>query len=227
MFVAIEGIDGSGKSTLIRNLLSAADYNTKIAFATPTMLTADGRRFRKIKNDKTLMAKTPVKTNLQILLGDMEKTTEIFAPAITRNLNDLLIVADRWFLASIAYQAVNATVESPMITMHDAMVEFYRYFCDSNGCPSVLVPDVCIILDGEIKTFQKRLEGRAKTPTDLLIERQECYREAFKHFVNNHAQIIKEAGCGAFDAKTNYVMLKADTTNAEDILCTTLKLLEV
>lgn len=106
MFVVIEGIDGSGKTTLFKNLLEYAnnscDYPTK--FVRAPGQTKAGSKIRDIVLGHDDLCST---AQLFLYLGDMVNTWEY---QIEPYIKNHIVIADRWWLSTYTYQYENRSL---------------------------------------------------------------------------------------------------------------------
>ncbi|MGM0597252.1 MAG: dTMP kinase [Myxococcota bacterium] len=163
LFIAIEGIDGSGTTTLIRNLLaelSTAGYNP-LSTCEPSNSEV-GAYIRKVLKQKSKLSSSDVLALLFATDRIIHYKSEI-KPAIGKGR---IVLSDRYLLSSLAYQ----TLEEE---------EQWVYTLNSR----VPVPHLTIFIDIDIESAQARMAER--TDRDFLeeVEYQKIIREKYKYFL--------------------------------------------
>ena len=102
MFVAVEGIDGCGKSTTISRIMHLANkHHIANVYAKETTQTAMGRSIRQaVLSPSVYLTKSEQATAFAI--ARLECLKKITIPALLKNE---LVIGDRYMLSSLAYQA--------------------------------------------------------------------------------------------------------------------------
>ena len=180
VFIAFEGIDGSGKGTQIRKLKKYLEKNGHPVFRTQE------------PND------SPVGSLIhQIMIGRIHTTNDVIAALfvadrldhIQNETNGLLkflnqginVISDRYYFSSYAYQSVDL----PM----DWIISANR------PCASLLKPDVTVFIDVDPEVTMARIEKNRLTKelfeqTDRLIETRKRYFEAFEKLKDTENVLI-------------------------------------
>lgn len=142
-FVAVEGIDGSGTTTVVEALDDELDV---VATAEPAEQHWTGEAARRAINDQDAHPMT----DLMFFLGDrayhIENTIE---PALHEGKT---VVTDRYWLSTYAYQQENldGVVRDPVAFIARSMSEW------------VLEPDLTILLDLPVEVATERSAGEDK-----------------------------------------------------------------
>ncbi len=148
-FIVIEGIEGSGKSTLNRRLkesLEKAGYNilltrepggTKIGQDIRTLLLSDREEFSSMD----------FKTELLLFFADRaQHIEEIILPALD---DGQLVLCDRYFYSTLAYQHFGRGLERGMI---DTLIQLVV---------GTTIPDLVILVDLDPTTALTRAKSRS------------------------------------------------------------------
>lgn len=178
-FIALEGIDGSGKSTQIK-LLSERLENAYIT-CEPTN-GAIGKLIRDIMSGKIFVdpytcAHLFSADRIEHLMNEENGMVKLLKSG--KN-----VISDRYIFSSLAYQGVQIPME-------------YVYELNKKAS-EILMPDLTVFIDIPINSAIKRIsENRESTDIyetkDRLIKVRENYLEAFKMF-GNTTKILKVDG---------------------------------
>ena len=140
LFVVLEGIDGSGKTTQLQKtakyLFNKSKYNHILATREPYK----SRETREIlRQDSDPYAKARKLAEL-FVQDRKEHVDEIILPALKKGL---YIISDRYKYSTIVYQSVQGIPLQELIEMHKGM----------------LVPDLTLIFDVPVKTAMQRMKN--------------------------------------------------------------------
>ncbi|MBO4532591.1 MAG: dTMP kinase [Treponema sp.] len=126
-FVVFEGIDGAGTSTQIKKLVEAAPQKY-IATAEPTT-GETGRFLRRMLSGEFYVDE---KTNAYLFAAD--RCEHIFGKGGVKELCDSgkIVVSDRYFFSSLAYQSVSCGLELPMLLNSPFPLPEYLFFFEIN-----------------------------------------------------------------------------------------------
>ena len=157
MFITLEGIEGSGKTTQIRHLktyFESRGYRclvTREPGGTPL-----GERLRDALLDVggTMLAETEL---FLYLASRAEHTAEVIRPAIERGS---IVISDRYADASVAYQGGGRRLGVDLVRSLNQVA--------TGG----VKPDVTFLLDLDPDEGLTRLDGRASGGTRDRIERE-------------------------------------------------------
>lgn len=176
IFIAFEGIDGSGKTTQI-NFIS---------------------KWLKEKNYPIFITREPGGTklgeslrNLVLHSENMSSKTEmlLFSAARSHHVNKVIkpllksgtiVLCDRYIDSSLAYQGYGRNLEIEKI------IDISLWAVDN------LMPNICIVLDLDIKYFMKRISVRAsndrieKSGINFMNNVRNGYLKLAKEFSKNH-----------------------------------------
>ena len=152
-FIVFEGIDGAGTSTQIKKLVDR-DTSRFVATAEPTSLET-GKFLRRM-----LAGEFPVdeKTNAYLFAAD--RCEHIFGKGGVKELCDSgkIVVSDRYFFSSMAYQSVSCGEELPrLLNSQFPLPEYLFYF--------VINPEISlgrVTARGEKKEIYETIEKQKK-----------------------------------------------------------------
>lgn len=156
MFVTIEGIDGSGKSTVIEAIKDGFDNVTTTA--EPSELWT-GRQVRECLQDETL---NPL-TDFYFFMGDrVNHIEETIKPV---NDSEGIVVSDRYADSTRAYQPVALAQSDHFDTQIDAKI-----FIEETMDAWNYVPDVTIYIDISVDTALERCDQEEKYEKREFLE---------------------------------------------------------
>lgn len=139
MFIAIDGIDGAGKTTLAQQLAELLGQLNPITTKEPTDASHWGRRLRAA----AVEARLPRDKELEFFCKDrLHHIEKLIQPALQ---GGRLVITDRYVDSTLAYQA-----HTP-----EEANELYQSLL-----PEIIVPDVTFILRCPVQTGLKRLKKR-------------------------------------------------------------------
>jgi dTMP kinase len=160
LFIAIEGIDGSGTTTLIRNLLPELSAKGYEPFSTCEPSTSEvGSYIRKVLKQKSKLSSSDVLALLFATDRIIHYKSEI-KPAIDQGK---IVLSDRYLLSSLAYQ----TLEEE---------EKWVYALNSR----VPAPDLTIFVDIDVESAQVRMAERKDRDFLEEVKYQEIIRGKYK-----------------------------------------------
>jgi dTMP kinase len=141
MFVILEGIDGSGKSTLhniLKVKLPQYEYLPEIVFTREPGGTKFGENLRNILLSEEI---TPTTTFLLMQAARIEHINTVIKPALQKGK---IVISDRYYPSSIAYQGAQGVPKQFMFSV-------------LNGSKTIM-PDMCFFLNISIEKAQQRKE---------------------------------------------------------------------
>ena len=146
MFITLEGIEGSGKSTLIKNLNNyLSNLDIDVLFTREPGATNTGKNIRNL----LLSTDTDLSSEAELLLI-MADRVEHIKNIITPNLNlNKLVVSDRYIDSTIAYQGGGRKINLKLI----------KSLIKSLKMP---VPDLTFLIDVTVETGLSRAKDRAE-----------------------------------------------------------------
>ena len=196
MFVVVEGIEGSGKSTLIGGLARRLEYTGQSVLMTREPGgTAVGDAIRRIFLDRS-MAIAPLTEALLVNAARAQHVTEVIRPALS---SGHVVLCDRFVDSTLAYQGHGRGLD----------LELLREMCDL--AVDGLKPDVIFVLNLPWQVARERLRQRADA-----VDRVEGEDDAFHERVR--------AGFLELAQSPNHVLLDA-TLSAEELAERTFEIL--
>lgn len=177
MLIAIDGIDGAGKTTLAESLAQVLSSLNPLVEKEPTEYSEWGRRLKQSAE----LGRLSRKEELEYFHKDrLYHLSTIVMPALQ---SGRVVIMDRYIDSTLAYQS-NSPEEAE---------ELYRKFL-----PEIVVPDITFILDCDVELGLKRIaESRNGNSTfevkDTLKLAQQIYRSRLgPTYVHIDAQGSKE-----------------------------------
>ncbi len=132
-FIALEGPDGSGKSTQMRLLREALHERVlDVVWTREPGGTAIGEQIRTVLHDLTNVAMLPITEALLYSAARAQHVAELIEPALARGA---LVITDRFAASTLAYQGYGHGLDVAMLRQITALV--------TGG----LTPDLTVYLD--------------------------------------------------------------------------------
>jgi len=168
MFIAVEGIDGSGKSTTIKELkkyLENKGHNVLLT-AEPTDMPS-GKLIREVLAKKE--GDIPLTHEMLALMFASDRLNHLREEIWPALKNKKTVITDRYFFSSVAYQSVNVSYE---------WVKGINRFAT--------MPDVVVFIDVSIDRALKRLS--------IFRQKTELYetREYLEQIDRNYRTVIAD-----------------------------------
>ena len=172
MFIAVDGIDGSGKTTLVAELADWLRPLDPIATKEPTDASEWGKRLRA----SAVEGRLPKATEIDYFHRDrLQHLADVIRPALAA---DRPVITDRYVDSLLAFQA-------------DDPADAERLYARFAG--EILLPDVTFILDCPVATGLARIhrnrDGRSTFETDEFLERARRIYESRRggNYIHLHA----------------------------------------
>jgi dTMP kinase len=168
MFIAVEGIDGSGKSTTIKELKKFLEKkgHTVVQTAEPTNLSI-GRLIRdELKNSENNTPLLHEKLALMFAADRLDHLQKRIWPALKEKKT---VLTDRYFFSSVAYQSTNVSYE---------WVKGVNRFAT--------LPNILVFIDVKIDKALERIK-KFRDDTELYET-----KDFLTDIDNNYRRIIKD-----------------------------------
>jgi dTMP kinase len=166
MFIAVDGIDGAGKTTLVRQLVEHLKMFNPVATKEPTGESHWGQKLREAARNGRL----PRDEEIEYFHQDrLHHIATMIRPAVEAGKT---VISDRYVDSTLAFQT-----DSP-----EQADELYETFL-----PEILVPDITFILDCPVETGLRRI--RRDRPSVTEYEKREVLeraREIYKSRSGEH-----------------------------------------
>jgi len=156
-FVCIEGVSGSGKTTVIRNLKK--EFPDAVHVKEPGTTYIGGKLRSILLNSREKLEK---QTELFLFVASMvEASNKVVRPALVEGK---LVIADRWYYSTKAHQEFSYGIEKSFI---DKLID------TSDICH----PDLCIILDLPFDVARSRIQrvDNIETRGEKYLKRVHLY----------------------------------------------------
>lgn len=143
-FIVFEGIDGSGKGTILTRvaewLFNSSRVYDKVLLTREPTFSGAGKQIRKmLKSDREPLSKA--KRLLQLYLEDRkEHLNKVIKPALQLGS---IVLCDRYKYSTICYQQAQGIPVEKIVSLHERM----------------LIPDLVLILDVEPETSLQRIRS--------------------------------------------------------------------
>ena len=155
-FIVVEGLDGSGKTTLIENIVNSIDRVISVKSLIDTL--PRGKCIRECIGNKEYYG-----NDLSIALLYLSETTRVKDRIVHYLENGNNVIVDRWFYSTMAY------TNNKYIDIIDNVSKYL---------PNI---DMSIYVDVDIDTLIKRISNKLGedvfTNKDKLVKVGNCYKE--------------------------------------------------
>jgi len=160
MFIVIEGIDGTGKSTQAQQLAAwLREQGREVIVDYEPTLGVHGKKLR----DSFVNGRLAPEEELELFLADRrEHAEQVIAPALAASKT---VILDRYYFSNMAYQGAIGFDPAEIRRQNEAFAP---------------VPDLLFILDLDVDTALSRIGGRGDTANEFeKRENLERCREIF------------------------------------------------
>ena len=162
MFITLEGIEGSGKSTQILHIFNFINkLGLKCIITREPGGTRIGRKMRSILLDPESSALNPAAELLLYTADRVQHIQEIILPMIE---GGSIVICDRYFDATLAYQGVARGLDMTLI------LDLHKLICRN------LKPDLTFLLDlppdTGLQRALKQLESGSRMDTESRFEKE-------------------------------------------------------
>lgn len=147
LLVAIEGIDGTGKSTVAATLAQwCGERGLACVFSKEPTSLSHGQKLRQSMETGRLS----IDEELELFRLDRKEHVErSIGPALQENS---IVILDRYYWSNAAYQGARGVDYQKIITSNEAIAP---------------VPDLILFLDTEVRSSIGRIHGRGDAPNDF------------------------------------------------------------
>lgn len=173
LFVSMDGLDGCGKSTQVRNL---ADRLSDLGFKLTTCVDPGGTEIGKTLREILLHHKSHIATRCEALLfmaSRAQLVDQVILPALEKGE---VVISDRYLLANIVYQGYAGGLDLDQLWQTGLL---------STGG---LIPDITFLLDLPVLVSRQRV-GK---PSDRLEQRSDEYFEKVRMGFLSEAKIGRQ-----------------------------------
>ncbi|MBI5913290.1 dTMP kinase [Candidatus Azambacteria bacterium] len=177
MFIALEGIDGSGKSTQTNFIVQWLEThgvatNNILVTREPTHDGAFGVKIRKVLSGEEAMSVSPLEFQELYVRDRKEHLENVIFPHLRDE--DAIVICDRYFLSTLAYGRAGGVAHEDLMALHEKILG-----------ASWKMPDITFFIDVSAETAMARLGQRNKGRTPE-------YFETKKEFLRNAADAYRE-----------------------------------
>lgn len=144
IFIAIDGIDGSGKTTLAQALAALLAEESVVLTREPTSESEWGRRLRDSASTGRLSRDEEIAL---FHLDRLHHLRTVIGPALAEGR---IVISDRYVDSTLAFQAADPAEADTL----------YERFC-----PEIRIPDVTFLLDCPLDAALSRREARRQVAT--------------------------------------------------------------
>lgn len=162
MFIVLEGIDGSGKSTQINFIVQwfethgVASSNILVT-REPTHEGEFGIQIRKVLSGEEAMSVSPLEFQGVYVQDRKDHLERVILPHLRGE--DAVVLCDRYFLSTFAYGRAGGVAHEDLMALHEKILG-----------TSWVMPDITLLIDVSAETAMKRLEERNKGKSPEYFE---------------------------------------------------------
>jgi dTMP kinase len=200
MFIAVDGIDGSGKSSLVRGIAAVLAPLHPLTTKEPTDTSFWGRRLRTSAKEGRL----PRMIELEYFHKDrLHHIATVIRPALERGQ---IVITDRYVDSTLAFQAES-------VDEADVLYE---------SClgTEILLPDITMILQCTVSQGLQRIQRREKGYLSMFEsnESQRRAKEIYESRSGSHYRFIDASGTEDDTLRQALDILKEHCKERRDIL---------
>lgn len=174
MFVSIEGIDGSGKSTICKNL------NTQFPDATITREPTQSEFGTVVRNHIRTDSASDIAVLFGFLADHAQHIDDIVRPH-HENHSDTLLITDRYIDSRYAYQ-----IHSLSTTLNASETEIFEWLRTIQEFGWSILPDITLYLDVRVESALERLDTRDEHDSFETQERLEHINSIYEMLANTY-----------------------------------------
>ena len=200
MFIAVDGIDGSGKSTLVKGIVALLAPFRPLTTKEPTDASIWGQRLRRSAKEGRL----PRATEIEYFHKDrLHHIATVIRPALERGR---IVVTDRYVDSTLAFQADSA----------DEADSLYESYLGTE----ILRPDITMILRCSVSQGRQRIQRRDKGSVSTFEsdEAQRRAKEIYETRFGSHYRFIDASGTEENTLRQAVAVLKEHCGARRDIL---------
>ena len=162
MFIALEGIDGGGKSTQVDFIVQWLEthgiaHEDILVTHEPTSDNEAGKKIKRILSGEEAMSLSPLAFQELYIHDRKEHLERAILPHLRREC--AIVVCDRYFLSTLAYGRANGVAHDDLMALHEKILG-----------PSWTMPDVMFLIDVSVETAMRRFEQRNKGKSPEYFE---------------------------------------------------------
>lgn len=200
MFISIEGLDGSGKSTIVEAI--ERRYPNAVTTSEPSELWT-GKQVRRCLTDES----TDPLMDFYFFMGD--RVNHIENAVRPASEEGKLVVSDRYADSTRAYQPVALTNSDHFYDQSDA-----KLFIEQVMGPWNYEPDLTLYVDISVDTAIERSSGEEKYERRETLEQ---VKENYEELVNRHDRIVRINGEQSKDAVASAALKHIDLPKLDRI----------
>jgi len=164
MFIALEGIDGSGKSTQIDSIVEWLEthgiaHEDILVTHEPTTDSEPGKKIKRILSGEEEMSFFPLAFQELYVRDRKEHLERVILPHMRRDC--AITLCDRYFLSTLAYGRASGAKHDDLMALHETILG-----------PSWKMPDVIFFIDVSAETATQRIEQRNKGKSPEYFEKK-------------------------------------------------------
>lgn len=200
LFISIEGSDGSGKSTQIKNIKRFfEDKGIDIIFTREPGGTPIGEKLREIILDRNLKEMSDMTEALLYAAARAQHVSQIIRPALEEGK---IVICDRFVDSSIAYQGYGRGLLEPVTVINNFAVE---------GC----MPDLTFLMKMDPRVGRRRIKEEQQDRIEL--EQDDFHIRTFEGYLELQKRYPERIV--SIDASRSIEAIKLDIYNKlEEVL---------
>ena len=181
-FITLEGIDGSGKSSLVPVLEQALRADgLEVCTTLEPGGTALGQALRPLLLDNPALELTPYAELLLLIAARRQHVEQVIRPKLAAGV---WVICDRFSDSSIAYQAARGVEREEIIALHTQVLGDFA-------------PDLTMLLD--LPAEQGRRRAAPESSLSIETDLDDAARLDFQRQVSEHYRQLAEAESGRIE----------------------------
>ena len=181
-FITLEGIDGSGKSSLVPVLERALrDAGREVCTTLEPGGTALGRALRPLLLDNPALELTPYAELLLLVAARRQHVEQVIRPALAAGV---WVICDRFSDSSIAYQAARGVEREEIVALHAQVLGDFA-------------PDLTLLLD--LPAEQGRQRATPESCLSIETDLDDAARLDFQRRVSEHYRQLAGTEAGRIE----------------------------
>ncbi|MEM3851572.1 MAG: dTMP kinase [Methanomassiliicoccales archaeon] len=195
--IVFEGIDGSGKSSVIAHLARALTPEFEVKRTKEPFTAFISRRIGNLQSDHSIGA---VRAKALLFTADRA----LHAISIQKWINEgKIVLCDRFYMSTLAYQ---------MAELEQEEEEMWEWLNDINR-PFVSMPDLVLYLDSDVNKASSRLSGhksilRAYEQQRILSKAAEHYGRTFSEHTGEKHKLDADVPLSELREKASHIIMK-------------------
>jgi|APHM01.1.fsa_nt_gi thymidylate kinase len=206
LFISVEGIDGSGTTTVVETLETRLEDEYTVATTCEPTDTPIGESVRDVIDSDS---DTHPLTDLHFFIGDrMHNVNTIINPRLNDSTTDI-ILTDRYADSTLVYQPI-------VFEKHDIMsIESAEQYINRMIVQAIPIPDCTLLLDVDYETAYNRLSYTDADKYETSKEFQKRVSERYRRLCNQQETVTQIDANNSIKTVVDTCMTEIETLISE------------